>query len=117
MKEPMSIKVYPTLHQRLSVLDSEKIDLLTHKELVYDLETIMIADEIAVTGEIGAAIETLKAATQEPIHDGDLVSKTTRNILVDKGLMIRTLYKGEEGYNTVTLRGNWVLKLLQLYVK
>lgn len=116
MKEPMSIRVYPTLKQRLSTLCVERIDLLTHKELIYDLETIMIADEITVTGEIGAAIETLKAATQEPIHDGDLVSKTTRNILVDKGLMIRTLYKGDEGYNTITMRGNCVLKLLQLYM-
>lgn len=117
MKEPMSINVYPTLQQRLSALCTERIDLLTHEELVNDLNIIMIADELAVTGEIGAAIETLKAATQEPIFDGNLVSKTTRNILVDKGLMVKTLYRGGDGYNAITLRGSWVLKLLQLYVK
>lgn len=54
----------------------------------------------------GAEIETLVALVEHgPLWDGDVPSKTGRDDLIGKGLAVRVLVKGEDGYTAATYRG------------
>ena len=45
-----------------------------------------------------------------PVFDGDVISKSDRNFLIDIGLADRVMHKGEWGYTTATYRGGFVMK-------
>lgn len=54
----------------------------------------------------GAAIDTLVALVENgPLWDGDVPSKSGRNVLVAAGLAVCIVVKGEDGYQAATLAG------------
>lgn len=54
----------------------------------------------------GAQIDTLIALVESgPLWDGDVPSKSGRNDLIDIGLAMRVIVKGEDGYTAATYAG------------
>lgn len=54
----------------------------------------------------GAAIDTLVALVERgPLGDGDVPSKTGRNILCEMGLASKCVVNGEDGYQVATYAG------------
>lgn len=54
----------------------------------------------------GAAIDTLVALVERgPLGDGDVPSKTGRNVLCEMGLACRIVVNGEDGYQAATYAG------------
>jgi hypothetical protein len=54
----------------------------------------------------GAAIDTLVALVERgPLEDGDVPSKTGRNILCELGLASKVVVKGQDGYQAATYEG------------
>lgn len=47
--------------------------------------------------------------TQGPVHDGDVVSKSVRDDLIEWGLAHRVYCEGKEGYTAASYRGGDVL--------
>jgi hypothetical protein len=54
----------------------------------------------------GGALDTLIGLVERgPLADGDVPSKAGRNCLIEWGLAVRTVVKGEEGYQAATMDG------------
>jgi len=54
----------------------------------------------------GAAIDTLVALVERgPLEDGDVPSKTGRNVLCELGLASKIIVKGQDGYQAATYEG------------
>lgn len=54
----------------------------------------------------GAEIDTLIALIEHgPLWDGDVPSKRGRDDLIDRGLAVRILVNGSDGYTAATYRG------------
>lgn len=54
----------------------------------------------------GGEIDTLIALVEHgPLDDGDVPSKSARDSLMQKGLVVRVIVKGEDGYQAVTYQG------------
>lgn len=59
----------------------------------------------------GAEIEELQHHYKDgPVHDGDCISKSGRNSLLEQRLLARVVVRGENGYCAVTMIGEQVLK-------
>lgn len=80
----------------------------------FDSQTDMFTIEREVTDTLsGAEIDTLVALVEQgPLQDGDVPSKTGRNGLIDAGLAVRVLVKGEDDYTAATYQGRDVYKKL-----
>lgn len=62
----------------------------------------------------GAEYEVLaQLVTQGPVWDGDIVSKTSRDVLLMLGLASRACVKGETGYTVANYRGGDVWRTLR----
>lgn len=62
----------------------------------------------------GAEFDTLWAVHQNgPIDSGHLPSKTARDFLVDLGLIVMVVNKGEDGYWASSQLGHWAYKGLE----
>ena len=48
-----------------------------------------------------------------PIQDGDLPSKSARDALIVKGLVISIIVKGDDGYQACTLEGANLLRVIR----
>lgn len=60
-------------------------------------------------------IDTLTAAYKHgPLFDGDVPSKTARDLLLSKRMIAKVVVKGEDGYNACTHRGRDAYKILQI---
>lgn len=55
-------------------------------------------------------LEALLQLVNGPIYDGDLVSKSARDKLLEWGLATKVCVKGEQGFNGANYRGWDVLK-------
>jgi len=54
----------------------------------------------------GAELDTLIALVEQgPLWDGDLPSKTGRDCLIERGLAVRVVVKGEDGWQAATYAG------------
>lgn len=54
----------------------------------------------------GAALDTLIALVENgPLWDGDLPSKSGRYELLELGMAVRIVVKGEDGYQAATIEG------------
>jgi hypothetical protein len=59
------------------------------------------------------SIDTLKAVYKHgPLFDGDIPSKTGRDILMGMGMITKVIVKGEDGYNACTHKGRDMYKML-----
>lgn len=59
-------------------------------------------------------VESLKQlADKGPVHDGDVMSKATRGVLIQLKLAHRVLVKGEWGYTACTYLGGHVLNAVE----
>lgn len=53
--------------------------------------------------------ETLRGAYEAgPLSDGDVVSGRDRDELVSKGLLVKVVVMGSDGFNACTHKGAWV---------
>lgn len=77
-------------------------------EIIAAVRTIRTAEELT-----GAEIDTLVALYKYgALDDGDVPSKSGRDALVEKGLAVRIMQKGEYGFNACTYKGGCVFSLL-----
>jgi hypothetical protein len=54
----------------------------------------------------GGEIDTLVGLVEQgPLWDGDVPSKAARDSLIDRGLAVRVVVKGEDGHTAVTYLG------------
>lgn len=54
----------------------------------------------------GAELDTLVALVERgPLDDGDVPSKSGRNSLLDRGLAVRVVVNGQDGYTAATYDG------------
>lgn len=54
----------------------------------------------------GSALDTLIGLVERgPLADGDVPSKAGRTALLERGLAVRTVVNGEEGYQAATMAG------------
>ena len=56
--------------------------------------------------------EQLKQLINGPIHDGDVISKSTRDDLFTFNLAIRVCHKGKQGYTGATYFAYSVMKII-----
>lgn len=92
--------LFSTVHVSLSTSSDE--------EIVAALRIIQMAEELT-----SAEISTLKALYKYGVlDDGDVASKAGRDALVEKGLAVRTIQKGEYGFNACTYKGGYIFSLL-----
>ena len=48
-----------------------------------------------------------------PLFDGDVPSKTGRDMLLEDGFIAKVVVKGEDGFNACTHKGAWAYRLLE----
>lgn len=61
----------------------------------------------------GAELDTLIALVERgPLWDGDLPSKTGRDCLIERGLAVRVVVSGEDGWQAATYAGRDAYKAL-----
>lgn len=53
----------------------------------------------------GARETLMQLVRHGPVYDGDIVSKTSRDLLMEIGLASRAIVSGEQGYTVSTYRG------------
>lgn len=84
-------------------------DLSTKEDLEYAYK--IIVDAKCADSDIR---DTLSAMYEHgPLFDGDVPSKSARNILVTDGYAARVVVNGEDGYNACTYKGRDLYKVLQ----
>ena len=79
------------------------------EEIKANIELIIRVQEMS-NGER----ETIKAAfSHGPLYDGDVPSKSSRDILVKDGFIAKVVVKGEDGFNACTYKGRWAHRILE----
>lgn len=93
------------------LLDSihESADTSTPEEVLKACRLIIRVQEMKASES-----DTLTGAFKHgPLHDGDVPSKTGRDILVSEGFMAKVVVKGEDGFNACTYRGLMAFRILE----
>ena len=91
------------LYEVLYVDDSEQSERVAALHLISETQELSSAER-----------DTLRACYQKgPLYDGDLPSKAGRNGLVEKGMLVQVIVRGEDGYNACNSKGFWAVKLLE----
>lgn len=58
--------------------------------------------------------DVIRAAFERgPLYDGDVPSKSARDILIREGFIVKVVVRGEEGYNACTYLGARIYRLLK----
>ena len=97
-----------TLKQLLAALH-ETPETSSAKEIKEACELI-----IRVQAMDGGERDTLRAAFKHgPLFDGDVPSKTARDVLVSDGFIAKVVVKGEDGFNGCTNNGAWAYRLIE----
>lgn len=87
----------------------ESADLSTSEELVRALKLIIRVQEMN-----SAERDTIRAAFRNgPLYDGDVPSKSSRDVLVEDGFIAKVVVRGSDGFNACTYRGKWAYKLIE----
>ena len=86
---------------------TEEADWIKHMDLV----NIPSLDTVKDATLSGAEIDDLIALVEcGPLEDGDVPSKSGRDSLIEKGLAVRVVVKGQDGYTAATYAGARVYK-------
>lgn len=85
---------------------SERPDLLDAREA---LELIHMMDFAKTNRRMHEALYQLHA--KGPVWDGDVVSKSERDALLDIGACAKVCVKGEQGFNACTYGGRMLLRI------
>lgn len=97
-----------TLKQLLDALH-ESIELSSAEEIKRACELII---EVQAMG--AAERDCIRASYKRgPLFDGDVPSKSGRDVLLDKGYMAKVVVQGQDGYNACTHKGAWAHRLLE----
>lgn len=92
----------------LSVLN-ESLENSTPKEVVRACELIVAVQDMPQDMR-----DCLRGAyLNGPITDGEVVSKESRNNLVELGYLARVVIRGQDGYNACTNKGAWAYRILE----
>lgn len=87
---------------------SESVELSTDKELKEACRLIILAQDLQAN-----ECDTILCVNEfGPLFDGDIPSKSARDSLIYKGLMVKVVVKGEDGFNACNQDGYYVAKLI-----
>ncbi|NAR91489.1 hypothetical protein [Acinetobacter haemolyticus] len=91
----------------LSAIHSD-LSLDSAEEIKSNIELIARVQEMS-----GGERETIMAAFKHgPLYDGDVPSKSSRDVLVKDGFIAKVVVKGEDGFNACTYKGRWAYRIL-----
>jgi len=94
---------------------SEMLEVL-HKSVALSTE-----DELASGCELIIATQSLSHSEREsliqlfddgPVEDGDVISKSDRDSLIEKGFANRVIVNGADGYTACNYKGAWACRLI-----
>ncbi len=90
-----------------------RFDLKDKEDLIFDLELIELAIQMPQID-----YETLLGCRKNgPSHDGNVLSKASRDYLVTIGAVARVVVKNEQGYNACTYKGWHLAKIYEFLNK
>lgn len=90
-------------------------DLLTMDEIEREAVVCQFATSLKGSNKFSGAVEVLEqlaAGSHNPVWDGDITSKSGRDVLLDFGLAVRVAHCETDGYTAATYLGRDVFKKL-----
>ena len=84
--------------------------LVNKAALKPDIYFIIVNDIVSIFPE--ELCETLTQLVDGPVHDGMIISKYDRDILIDMGIAIRVCCNGEQGFTGSRYIGYTILKAI-----
>ena len=94
----------------LHLVDESLFPLITNKEIRLQLSRQFICRVRSMTSAERDCLR--KAFEKGPLDDGDIPSKTGRDLLVHEGFMTQVIVAREQGFNACTYKGANAYKLL-----
>lgn len=72
-------------------------------ELIVDVQRMTVDERDCIRASFQAG----------PLHDGDVPSRSARDVLVSRGYMAKVVVRGEDGNNACTNKGAWAYRLIE----